>query len=575
MKTRQSLLVAVPFVAIAAMSGAFLQRARAPEAPTPAAAIDAPAQAKADAHTARRAVVAEWRVYGVTFAQHVTIGGKKLANTRLEGRLSFLPLPGTSLVEAHFTEPRLESSGQESPTVADLTQPILLAHDAEGHFVGIRFAPGIKEPTRLVLTALVSSTQYTRGNGSSWSTEEHDGTGTYSAAYERDGADAVKRHKRGYLQMFEGLTPVSTEGDARFVLDGRNAIVSLTAKETSQAKGSAAFGEISGELSVAMQLVDRANASALDLSAARERASRYEAPQMAMPDDGDDGHKRRMDEQRAAGKKLSDLRAAFAATDGLPRQDGIGQKRAALINTAAALFRVRPEEALLAGKELASRDISGAEANFLAGGLAAAGTEEAAHALAGALTAADATDEARKQAAVSLAMMPVADADTVSALSKGASSEDPMLRNMCTMALGAQARALAANGGDGDADPVADLLAQYAEAPGDETRAMLLAALGNSGDVRAFEVIRQALEAPVLAPTATYALRFIAAPGVDALLHTLTAAPSPQVRNAAFRAAYYRDLQVWGPWLEAALQLEKDPHVLETIKAAIARVTPL
>ncbi|MDC3962009.1 hypothetical protein KEG38_49775 [Polyangium jinanense] len=575
MKRRFSPLAALPLLAAALLGGgALLQRTCAPSAVSPAAAAtaaDAPSEAKVA--PSARAKASERRVYAVTLARHVTIGGETFVETHLEGRISFLPIPGTNLCEARLVDPLLDVSGGETPRVADLRRPILLAYDAEGRLEGVRFDTRTDEASRLLLTSLVSATQYTRGKGPTWSADEVDGSGTYRADYERKGERTIERHKRGYLRMHEGLTPLVAEGDLRILVDGKDAVESATAHEVSRTSRKTALGDVAGELRVSLRLVDRAEATRAELSAARALAGAYEEPNMVPPKRERSASRREMDERRAAGHDLDELRAAFAETDGQPR-DEVGQRRATLIHTAGALFRVRPEDALEAGKRLAASGVTDAEANFLAGGLAAAGTEEAAHALADALTSPEASIEARRQSAVSLAMMPVADADTAFALSKGAASDDPALRNLSTMALGAAGRTLAASGDVGEGlDPVADLLARYASATDDAERDMLLAALGNSGDPRAFEVIRGALASPRLAPTAAYALRFLATPEADTLLHTLaTTSPNPEVRQATYRAAFFRDATVWLPWLESALAKEKDDQVLEAIRAAIAHM---
>ncbi|MRG91476.1 hypothetical protein [Polyangium spumosum] len=575
MKRRFPKLAALPLLATAILGGVCLQRACAPAALAPAAA--AAGELPADTSIAPihpRAEAPERRVYAVTLARHVKVGGETFVKTYLEGRISFLPIPGTNLWEARLVDVSLDASGGETPTMADLRRPILLAHDEEGRLVGVRFDPRTDSPSRLLLTSLVAATQYTRGKGAAWSADELDGSGVYRADYEREGERVIKRHKQGYVRMHEGLTPLTAEGALRITVDEEGRIESASAREASRATRKTALGEVEGTLEVSLRLVDRGEATSAEIAAARLLAFDHEEPRMAAPKRDRSTSRRDMDERRAAGHDLAELRAAFAETDGLPR-DKVGERRAKLIHTAGALFRVSPEEAIEAGKQLAASDVTDAEANFLAGALAAAGTEEAAHALAETLTSAEATIEAQRQSAVSLALLPVADADTVAALSKGAESEDPALQNLSTMALGSEARTLAANGDVGEGlDPVADLLARYTSATDDATRDMLLAALGNSGDPRAFEVIRGALASPRLAPTAAYALRFVPIPEADTLLHALaTSSTEAVVRQAAYRAAFFRDAASWLPWLEVALGKEKDPQVIDVIHTVIAHMS--
>jgi len=531
-----------------------------------AAPVAVPREAASDG---RAAPVPERLIYEMALSQTVDVGDTRLVDDRLTARLEWMPIPGVRLVEARLGETALSGTGHELPSRRDLERAALVQLGPRGELEGVRFAARTEEPARLLLTAIFAALQHTEGDGERYQVEERDGTGTYLAAYEVSGAREVTRRKRGYVRLHEADGQMSVEGTAAFVLGADGQIESLRSRETT-ASHSPAFGAIRGELELSMRLVSRAPALDRALADARARAAAYEPARLVTPDGADDeALDRAMDEERAAGHTLAELRRAFAETEGSPRGGAAGQRRADLIETAGALFRVQPDAARDAGEQLGAAGVSDAEANFLAGALASAGTAEAAHALAGALGSRDATPEARRHAAVSLALSESADATTIEALGAGSRSDDPQVRNASTLALGAQARTL--GGGSDGLDPVADLLLQFERASDFASKVTALAALGNSGDPRALGPIRQALAVPELAPAAAFALRFIAAPEADVLLVGLVGSGPEAVRLAAYRAAYYRDPALWMPQLRAALERETDPRCLAAIEAALAR----
>jgi len=510
----------------------------------------------------------ELRIFAATMEQQLHLGDDRLLDERLEARLEWLPL-SERLVEVRLSAVRHDGVGRELPPRAELERPVLLQLDEAGRLEGLRFLPRTGEAARLLLTALLAAGQFTPGDGTRWEVEEQDGTGAYRAIYERTGPHAVRRSKRGYTRLHERGERVHVEGDASFELEADGGLAAWRATDAVHTR-SAAFGTIAGTLEVEARLIERREIDGAALASARAGAAGYEAATLVVAGtEADDAAlDRAMDEERAAGATLSGLRRAFAETVGRPRSE-VGELRADLVETAGALFRIDPEEARRAGEQLGAADLSDAEANFLAGGLQSAGTREAAHALADAIRRRDATPEARRQAAASLALMDQADATTVAALAEAAQSDDPTVRNTSTLALGSQARVLGTE--SGGLDPLADLLAAYERATDPVERAMYLDAFGNSGDPRALPAIRQALAEPRLAATAAFALRFIDGQEADALLQAAITGGAPQVRLAAWRAIGYREVEPWLPWAQLALGRESAPQVAEAIHAVIAR----
>lgn len=536
--------------------------ARAEAAPRAAPALDVPPAEQQ----------AEKRIYAVTLAQEIRLDGEPLVEDALTARLIWLPIPGTSVVQAQLVDARLDGIGHELPSQADLESAVLLERDEGGRLAGLRFSPRTGEPARLLLTALHASTQFTPGDSDAYTVAEEDETGSYRATYTRTGARTVTREKSGYSKLHEDGPQVRVEGTTEFTLAADGAVEALRSTETTRTH-SVAFGAVDGSRRLEVALVARGEASKEEISQARWRMDRYEGPSfvVASDEESDEALDRRMDEERAAGVTLEGLRHAFAETEGLPRRGAVGQMRADLIETAAALFRTDPGEARAAGRQLGAAGTSDAEANFLAGGLASAGTREAAHALADAITSPTATAEAQRQAAASLTLVGQADATTIGALQEASRSDDPTVRNMSTLALGAQARVLGEGGGAGGLDPIADLLREYERASDLDSRRMFLAAFGNSGDVRTLPHLRAALAEPALAPTAAFGLRFIPSPEADVLLQQVALEGAPPVRAAALRAAFFRDPGAWMPVLQLAAARETYPPAMDAIRAALAR----
>lgn len=547
-----------------AAGGALFWPEAEPRVAPPATAVEAAASSAPVPGPAREATLAR-RIYAVTLTQQVELDGEPLVAARLTGKLEWLALPDEGLVELRLAQTSLTGTGDDGPTKAELEREVLLRLDDGGRLEGLQFARNTGEAARLLLTALASSLQLTPGDGLTWSVTESDGTGAYRATYARTGARQIVRRKSGYTRLHDGEGPMQVEGTATFSLGADGGFAKAEATETSRMR-SPSIGEVVGELAVTVGLVDRVVVSDEEKLAALDRAARYAPAAMVFAEE-ELPVDRLIDEQRARGKTLAGLRQAFAETEGLPRTGETGRLRADLIGTAGALFRTQPREAIAAGEALGAAGVSDAEANFLAGGLAAADTRESAHALASALTSRDATPEAQRQAAASLALSSTADATTVDALSEAARSDDSSVSSMAKLALGAQARSLDDDAGH---DPVAELLVEYERASDFSTRAMLLAALGNSGDVRALTPIAGALALPPLAPTAAYALRFIASPEADRLLELALQSSAPAVRHAAYRAAAHR-LPAWAARLAAALEHESDPRCIEVIRAALGR----
>jgi len=506
--------------------------------------------------------------YDLTLRQEVRLGGDLMVDDVLRARLSWLPIPDAPLVEARLVDAQFSGTGHELPRRDDLEREVLLQLDEVGSLAGLRFHPRTPEPARLLLTALFSAMQFTPGAADGRSITEQDGTGRYTASYTRRGPRAFAREKRGYAALHETGGPVRAEGTTEFEVSASNELVAVRSTETTSTR-SAAFGAIEGSLQVEARFLGREEATEHDLDLARERAATFDPARFVSPESAEDDARlaRDLDEQRVNGATLADLRRSFAETEGLPRGGANGERRADLIETAGALFRIRPDEARAAGQRLGASGVTDAEANFLAGGLASAGTREAAHALADALGSRDASVEAKRQAVASLNLIGQADSTTVSALREAARSDDPALQNMSKLALGSQARELTAGENDG-LDPVADLLYEYEQARDLPTRAMYIAAFGNSGDLRTLPAIRAALGLAELAPTAAFALRFMPTPEADDLLRAAAMAGNPSVRVATYRAVTFRDAALWAPWLRSALEREEHPQAKDALRAA-------
>jgi hypothetical protein len=560
------------FLLAAALGGTSLLRPAAPAPPAAAGARATPARTAIDTPREAARVEAQRLVYAAALTQRIEVGRHVGADVRIAGRWSLTPVPGTRIVEARLDDATVEGHGAPEVPREALRQPVLLVHDEAGRLVGLRFAREAPAGARALLTGLASLAQYTAGAGEAWEVDEVDAAGPFHASYRREGR-SVRRSKRGYAALHAGgSTRMTLEGEGRIVVGGDGLVEALDAREATRAEIGEGMAPITGALGATLRLVDRGPARAADVEAAERRIATHGPASMGVRDD-DEAAQRRADERRAAGAKLGDLRRAFAESDGEPDTDARGRRRAALLERSAAVLRLDPAQSLEAGKQLARPGVKDADADFFAAALGAAGTEEATAALADVLAAPDATGDAHRHAAVSLAQSSFADAHTIDALRTAASSDDALVREAATLALGAQARTLQQAGDQGAdlPDPAADLLAAYAAAGDAAARRLALEALGNSGNGRALDVIRAELGSPALAPTAAYALRFMPAPVADDLLVELVASPDPSLRRAAWAAVYYRDAALWAPRLKAALAMETDPQVSAAIEAALGR----
>ncbi|APR76721.1 Hypothetical protein A7982_02068 [Minicystis rosea] len=572
MNTRRPIAAAVA-VLLAAAGGASLRGGSHPPTSAAAASAAATAAPRSSGGARREArAVSTRNVYQAAFSQRLRVGDRQGAAVRISGRWSLTPLPGTSLVEARLDDARIEGEGAPQVPRDALRAPVLLEHDAAGRLRGLRFAEGTPTTAKALLTGIAAMTQLTPGAGARWSAEEEDAAGFFEASYTRAG-NAVKRAIRGYTRLHGGGADrrMVVEGDASITLGPDERPATLTLRAATRFSPGEEMPAVEGEIAAALTLVDRVPVDAAELWAAEERIEGY-GPAAMLLADKDAGAGRRADERRAAGAKLGDLRRAFVESGEAPESTARDRRRAKLVGQASAVLRLDPAAALDAGKKLGAAEIAADDARFLAAALGAAGTEEASAALAQALESKEASHEARLQAAAALATSSVADADTVGALEAAAAGGDPVVRSTATLALGAQARTLASAGGDLPVDPVARLVTGYADARDHDARAVILKALGNSGDPRALPVIRSALENPALEAAAVYALRFIPGEEVDALLHGFLTSHDPLARLPALAAAYYRPAAMWIPWLEAALATEKDEEAQSAIKSALAKM---
>jgi len=218
----------------------------------------------------------------------------------------------------------------------------------------------------------------------------------------------------------------------------------------------------------------------------------------------------------------------------------------------AALMRLEPETIRTAQRMV----LDGAEAaGTLIGAMGEAGTPAAQHALGELLATPTLGEEPRTHVAVALGLTAAPTRDTLRALDDAASGTGD-LASTATLAQGNASLRMHDDDPQAAAAQVDALLARLARASDDEERALVLRALGNTGDPRILDALTQALATGSITVriAATEALRLVPGSAADQLLLARCADASGLVRAAAVFAFTDRDL---GPFAAALARMAR------------------
>jgi HEAT repeat protein len=260
------------------------------------------------------------------------------------------------------------------------------------------------------------------------------------------------------------------------------------------------------------------------------------------------------DQQLVDGATLSDLLAAIAQTTD-------DQARGYQFMRLGALLRLDANSIDEAARAIAAKDPA---AMMLISALGEAGTPRAQAALARMLDGSVLDDHQREQAAVALGLTDAPTDGTFDALAR-ASRREGDAGNTALLALGNAALRAADDNPAEAARRVDELLAQLARTTSDEERALVLRALGNTGDVRILAAVASALASgsvPVRI-AATEALRLV--PGSEALIASALRDRVADVRAAAVFACAERDLAALAAPLATVVQREPEVQIRRAV----------
>jgi hypothetical protein len=407
---------------------------------------------------------------------------------------------------------------------------------------------------------LAAAMQVTRGTGARWTAREVDATGRCDAAYQRVDARTVERTRGGWVRLdadgraiTEGPR-VRVEGSsrARLVLDAANELESLEGDDTQHTAGADGL-DAHAESHVSVRRApdgDDLAATARATHAARWRSLRParldEAPVSAAAETT-------RDRRLVAGATFATLREMIPATLEGESQGATGAQAQQRL---AALLRLDANAVDEAGRALRGRVTAG-EAAVLVAALGDTGTPRAQTALAEVVEDARVEAPVRERAITALGMMERPTAATVDALRRaGMSGDDASLRGTATLALGGAGNA-ARHAGTPEADAAFEALAARVASARDEAElALLLEAVGNTGDGRALALADPFTRhtSPTVREAAVGAARFVESAEADAWVAAKLAARDDEaVRVGAVRAAGFRALEPLGDALAALL----------------------
>jgi HEAT repeat protein len=438
-----------------------------------------------------------------------------------------------------------------------LHAPYYFIVTAEGRLIELRFAADLDDITRSTLAALASTFQVSsRSRAASWETVESDSLGDYRARYTRSGQ--LHRERVAYDRVAGGgvitASIVKTGTDIALRADGWPEHV--TGTEATRVGTSELGVIVEAKFTMHHRAVARGvtpgwhdGLIATAVDATPSRTAQAEA-----------------DRDLVAGASLADLLAELERIDD-------DHARGYHFLRIAALFRIDPDAARAAGR-LVQDGAKPETASIVIGALGEAGTPEAQQALYGVLAK---PGEDGTRAAIALGLTDAPTPATLTALEQAAHS-DSELAATATLAQGNAALRINDDAPGASARLVEALLARLERAQTDEERALVIRALGNTGDVRIMPALDRALagSSMLVRVAATEALRLLPGTATDTRLLALLGDGNGFVRAAAVFATGERDLRAFVAAFDRALHTDRELEVRRTIVTlAGARIAEL
>jgi HEAT repeat protein len=411
---------------------------------------------------------------------------------------------------------------------------------ATGQVIAMSFPRTAADITRSALSTLATTFQVSPNDGESWEATETDTIGTYRAHYARASA-GVRRERLTYDRVATGVAAnVVTTGTDLVLRTEDNWLANLRGHEVTR------FG------SQHLAVVADATFSLEHTGTARvELGSRDDLVTVAVgANTAKRGPSEAEDLEMVDGASLADLIAGLAT---LTDDHAKGYQFLRI----AALMRLAPENVRTAQKMILD---GSPQSGLLIGALGEAGTPVAQKALGELLETPALHEEQRTQAAASMGLVQTPTPETVRALAAAAQGTGDVA-STATLAQGNASLRMHDQDPAAAAAQVDALLARYRRAVDDQERALVLRALGNTGDPRILEVVVLGLASPTLDVqiSATEALRLVPGAAADKLLLSRFTDPEALVRGAAVFATVERDL---APFTQAlARAARQDPEI--------------
>jgi hypothetical protein len=451
---------------------------------------------------------------------------------------------------------------------ADLARPHYLTLSASGRLLALHVAPDLQEAVRGMLGGIAAAGQLAVGaSGTSWETAESDSLGDYLARYEA-GAAGLRKHKVRYLRVAGAPLDAPPEAAARVVRsageialrrdgwparisgDEELAVGDVRAPATIRARWR--FDHLGVRSGVAVAPPTGLDEVAIDAAASGER------------------FRREADLELVDGASLADILAELVLVGDDPDATGYQYLRL------AALFRLDDAAARAAAAEVKA-GLAEREANAVIGALGEASTAAAQGELVELLGHEVLDEAARSHAAIALGLGDGPTATTLEALRQVAEDRGP-IGDSAMLALGNAALRLRGDDPGGAAAEVARLLGRLAAAADDAERALVIRALGNTGDPAILPALAAALAAgsDPLRVAAVEALRLVADRRADRMLSAALGDADAAVREAAVFAASSRDLAPLVAALASVIKVDPSVEVRRAIiELAGARIEEL
>lgn len=562
MATRDSLLLSVAALGLSAIVGVVAcgggegggpwsarTHAQPLEVATGAERTSSDARKRDDADSWSRAFrLGFHRRYALSIATSTSLDARTTLAFRVGGSLdvAFVDTSeGAHRVRLELRTPKLEVSG--APVVdpkasrdleAALALPFYVTIDGRGHVVQLLVPKETPTIVRGLQKHVASLLQYELAETPSWESEESDATGEVSTRYERSGS-SLARTKLRYRRILaaDGLVApsvhldVAVQGKATYELDAERWPAHLEVRETSRITGDTQLAPVVVTLEASLTVENsEADRSALG-SLAQAMPTLMPVTLSSLEVFAEAKHGADLQLVGALTPEALIARLEAAKTD---------EERAQLHATVSAMSRLDEHAAERLVRRGRTHDRVAME---IVGGLGASGSESSQRALLGLLDDKSVVTEARLDAAVALGQAPTPTLETLEGLRAATRDGNVDVANTATLAAANVSRVLRETEPEAAAQTVDDILARLDTSRDPAEQAMLLRALGNAGDPRAFpraaSYARSSLAA--LRGAAVHAIQFLVLPEADALVvELLRGDPDAEVRVEALRVAGFR-----------------------------------